>query len=586
MAGLLFAGVVTSCDKDNYAELDGNGSESMDIPEGYMKISFPVGTDMQTRAAVSGVTAYDIVSLHYLRYKKNESGEFILEQVGRPLDKQWKESQVWPLSYSDVIKKDETYRFVFLGNMDSDLWDGDNVVENISVNDNFTEARIHAPQSGFTADRMFYFFDSGEITATERNETVTTLLKRIVTRHDITPTSIPEDVSVTGNTYSDRYYNSLLLPGQPVGDKVFYTAESYMGEQLQKQLFRDIIFPLLYILDIKETLSGSTELEQQFKSMDKDTYLTEAYGEVWSGQTEVMKTSLNNYANQLGRGYVTGENRTKLLQFLDNLYKGEYASEMLAKIAELDYQKADVQEGAIAGISGTNCFTNAKESVSQSLTRCGQFPTWKNYTEMNIQLQGNFPTTLDFNLLSQENTTDPIRKIALTEGTEFKDNQLSIVCLAEKTSEQNFGFSSLTDTNGNPVSHPTFGEAGKALAANTFWEYYMDIQSINFSDDDTVGEGENKQEIYYSYKGLIESITDSDIPLTTDYLLSNSGGPVFDALVFAFHNTEGTTNLERALGVIYYNTANSPQYGFDFNIPDFKNVTVTKVWRSERKNEK
>ena len=108
IAGLLFAGVVTSCDKDNYAELDGNGSESsenVDIPEGYMKISFPVGANTQTRAAVSGSTTRDIVSLHYLRYKKNESGDFILEQVSRPLDKQWTESQVWPLTYSDVVKK-------------------------------------------------------------------------------------------------------------------------------------------------------------------------------------------------------------------------------------------------------------------------------------------------------------------------------------------------------------------------------------------------------------------------------------------------------------------------------------------------
>lgn len=587
IAGLFFVGLITGCDKDEYAELSGNGPENpgnMEIPDGYMKISFPVGTTPQTRAAVSNTTR-DIASLHYLRYKKDASGNFILEQANRPVDKSWGETQTWPLTYSDVVKKGETYRFVFLGNMSPKLWNNETVVENISVNDNFNNARIHAPQSGFTAERIYYFFDSGEITVTETetNKSVPTLLKRIVTRHDIVPTTIPENVQAEGGTYVERYYNSLLSLGQPVGDKVFYTADSYMGAQLQKQLFRDIIFPILCILNDYQTLSGSTEVEQKFQEMDKDAYMSEAYGAVWNNQMTELKNWINIYAEQRNRKYVMGKDRENLLTFLNDLYKGLYASDMLAKIAKLDYPQANVQSGAIAAIPGTNCFTNAKKTVRGSLTRCGQFPTWIDYNSMNIQLQGNFPTTLDFTLSSQGTLkTAPIRNIKLSEPSPTKDRQLRVVCLAEKSTTENFGFSSLTNDQGQSVAFPEFGTNGKPLAANTFWKYYMDIQKIEFDNNEDTGETGETQKIYYSYHALITAISEKLQSPTTEELLIKNGGSVYDALVLAYHNSERDTDLQRAYGVIYYNQENSPQYGFDFKIPDLKNVKVTKVWRSEQ----
>lgn len=235
---------LTSCNEEILPEKENPTVNTADVPEGYMRVSFVPGDDVQTRGAVNDwvTTIYRVEALLYhdgeiMKFSDSEDGKVLL-QTDEGNSVKWPYTQN---SYERTLKRGETYTIVYLGNIPEEKRTD---IEKLST------AKIMAPDGNwnewFNSNNMYYFFSKEFTVPTDEEQktmTIDVMLRRLVSRHIIGGFGIPEGCDSGEGSYEDRYYESFLNENHPLGlgKKMFSGVESVMGKQFVRRLTMDFI---------------------------------------------------------------------------------------------------------------------------------------------------------------------------------------------------------------------------------------------------------------------------------------------------------------------------------------------------------
>lgn len=600
--GLLFCGIsLISCDKDDFSRQENKevaNTEDTDVPEGYVRVSFPETEAVQTRAMASGPKDA-IANLWYLRYKK-VGEDFILDKKDNPIhNTDWGTVTTWPFKYTDDMKIGETYKVVFLGNMDKRLFGsetGNDLLTGVNIGDNFNDARINAPVSGFSSGKVFYFCCPNEFTATKTESSSTmnvpVTLKRLVSRLRLTTYGIPSEVqstvSSTERNYDNRFYASWLEDAHPMklGERIFNDATGALGSQFREQLKKDIIFPVAYMLEQNGKLT-STNAPTVY------TWYTSVKDSYWSNYTVMttanMQTYLKDRANSSGyyNDVLSASGMPEsLCQFIEALYtgNGSYVTNMLNQIKTENIKQYQSLAGGNLKTNGS--FTIAKQQVVAALKAAEQqrreLVTWDhilNNGTIKVGLEGTAPQTLDFNLDVKETQNLSLTQMDLLPGSLFEDRMLEIQFLGYKTGTANWNIVSLHYSTENDIPLPgtTFPTGISSPNSSRTYRISPSSMTLNAGKDETA----TPDRICYSYGKLI-----TNLGTYPDKLDASKLDNIFcDALAAVYGIARTLIDLNRDYGLIRdpKSTGSFEQYGVDFYVPDFTspNFAISMEWKEE-----
>ena len=188
LAGVLLGGIcLTSCNEDDFIKNEEavQPSQPDDVPEGYARVCFSCGNNVQTRVATGDVSNYVSYVDAYI-YEDDGSGNYKL--INKGFDNIYSPSSEpaqWPLKYIKELMKGHTYKAVFLGNVNNTLF-GEQVLTGVEEGKDFTEAEIHRPvNTVFSGNNLFYIAVTAPFTVQDGMQDVSVTLKRIVTGHTI-----------------------------------------------------------------------------------------------------------------------------------------------------------------------------------------------------------------------------------------------------------------------------------------------------------------------------------------------------------------------------------------------------------------
>ena len=595
MIGLLLGGIsLTSCENEDWIEKEGTiQSASEDVPEGYAKVYFPCSNEMQTRVASGTVDNY-VSYLDVYIYEKQDEDFLLIKDGNQSIVTPENASQeTWPLAYSTTLKKDVTYKAVFLGNVNNALFSGTTVLSGVSEGANYEDARISTPAIGFS-DKTMFFMANVEFTVQDGNNNVPVILKRIISGHSIANYGFNgasgDIISVCkGMLSEDQSLGGQIFGGETDSDKDKEN-KSLMWQQLHQRLMRDFIFPIAYVLKEQGTWTSGTELDTWWNTGSNVSDFWDIYEDTGFYSDDYSAEDMLNGLLQEGLPLWLSDTdkKSKVLSLVNDLYsnKDNCIDAILKAIKEQDLKQV------ISGVAEeSGSYTLTQEAIAEHLaTALGQsslFP-FKQGTDITITLN-KVPKTVDFDLNIPTGGTEESSEQTVHVSS---DGSLDFYFLGT-TDESfgNFGFSSLTDaTTSIAVSLPeTF--PGQPLNPNVRITYRVTPDSP-LSWDGEVEESESTT-VYISYNKIAEAITTSGI---TDLSKEDLTGEV-----------NGSVRVENApfrMGIkasYYINRQGetsfilTPQYGqedtgvflpnrqafFTMPMPDFSNLTVDTKWEYE-----
>lgn len=597
LLSLLVLGLV-SCGQNEADELcNSNNGNGMEVPEGYMLVSFPIEGEVSTRAAElnpSTGAQTRIQHLQYLLYKKPDGGSdtdcsaWVLEKKGTIEENG--SGIYFPKSFSLPLPIDNQYKIVFLANVSESLFTGqtESLLENVEVGTNsYSEAIVNAPDVAFGENNMYYlanatFNTTKEVEGDSKKDVIGVCLQRMVSRSLLTTYGIRGEYDETQTTYEGRYYSSLLNDDAIIGKFVFGNdVNSALGESFHQLIMEDIVFPFAYMLDSQKNLDGAMKT---WFDEEKTSY--EAIYEARGIEKTVIEGNLQNYAS--GRTNFTNQTLAKNVQAFiqelkDNTSQLNYIGEMLQVIKVKDI-KNTVED--VSASKGT--FTIAKQSTAKQLENDqkagGVFGAWNYWMNtkptMNAQLQGTVMTAVDLDLNMKKTSDDlSINNMTLTNATEREDSSLPIILLANKTGEYKFNLSSLKSSFVKPLPENGITE-NKELKPNISTTYRVTPTDVTWDGATITGK---PIKIVVAYGSLFNKMKELSTGKSWENVLSE------DEIKYALY---AVYNLLRADAVDFTLTDgrltkdSKTTVGFYFNIPDFSNehLTGTLSWEVDEVN--
>lgn len=581
---LLLAAAFTSCDKQETEDMQ--NTPDMDIPAGYMKVTFPA-EKAETRA-VNGDDRR-ISHLRCLVYKEDENQTYRLLQNNVLFEHSGGTTVSWPYTdFSIYVPKDADYKVVFLGNVDKSLFEGqtDDLLSGVENDAAYEDASIIAPAAGFDESKynLYYWagcsFNTTPQEPDNNNMTVSATLKRIVSRCRLSGYGIKEGTDELGpeNNYSSWFYYSLLNDDGLLGEQVF-GATGKMGDRFLDILKTDIIYPIAYMLNTKNSLDANSAAGQWYNSVGGESY---DFDGRWLN-SDGIRTYLKECAKQR---YYESEKGKALNLFIDDLLdendsKG-YRKKMIATIKENNVMNLELNKKA---------YSYAKEETAKSLrtaqsgNEAGKFlTTWENMFggsySMDIALDcKNVPLKLGLDLQVKEraDTYKPTWKVTLSsasnsrnEENKYNDKMLNLYFLGDKESNATFGFSSLKLTETTPVyALPSTGfSLGGTMQPNKSLDYRTVPKNIRLGNKAMEN---NKVKICFIYGNLIDAIEEVGWPVSFDRTNIRA---VFTDALGSVSSLSWRVELDDQYGRLTTSDKTS-QAGFDFYIPDFSSSNLT-----------
>ncbi len=580
---LLLAAAFTSCDKQESEDMQ--NMPGMDIPAGYMKVTFPAEKP-ETRA-VDGDDKR-ISHLRCLVYKKDEAQTYRLLSNDVLFEHSGGTSVHWPYTaFSIYVPKDADYKVVFLGNVDKSLFEGqtEDLLSGVESDAVYEDASIIAPAAGFDESKhnLYYWagcsFNTTPQGPDNNNMTVSATLKRIVSRCRLSGYGIKEGTKELGpqNRYSSWFYYSLLNEDGLLGEQVF-GATGKMGDCFLDILKTDIIYPIAYMLNTNGSLETSSAAGQWYNSVGGKNY---DFDGRWPNPN-----SIRNFLNENAKQSRYKDEKGKALnQFINDLLdendsKG-YRKKMIVTIKENDVTNLELNK---------KTYSYAKEktaerlNTAQSGNEAGKFlTTWENMFggsySMDIALDcKNVPLKLGLDLQVKEraDTYNPTWKVTLSsasnsrnEENKYNDKMLNLYFLGDKESNATFGFSSLKLTETMPVyALPSTGfSLGGTMQPNKSLDYRTVPKNIRLGENVT----DSKVKICFIYGKLIDAIEEVGWPVSFDRMNIRA---VFTEALGSVSGLDWAVELDDDHGRLT-KSDNTSQAGFDFYIPDFSPSNLT-----------
>lgn len=586
---LLLAVAFTSCDKLETEDMQ--SIPEMDIPAGYMKVTFPA-EKTETRA-VNGEDRR-ISHLRCLVYKEDENQTYRLFENDVLIEHKGGITVTWPYTeYSINVPKNANYKVVFLGNVDKSLFEGqtDDLLSGIENNAAYEDASIIAPSAGFDESKynLYYWagcsFNTIPTDPDNSKMTVNATLQRIVSRCRLSSYGIEEGTTELGpqNNYSSWFYYSLLNDDGLLGEKVFGSTGK-MGDSFLEMLKTDIIYPIAYMLKSRNSLDLNSTAGQWYNNVGGDAY---DFGGRWQSPDDI-RTWLTNYAKN--SSYYTGENGNALNQFINDLLdendgKG-YRKKMISAVKENDV--VDLQNNNRPSYSYAKELAAEMLQIAQSGNGKGKFlTTWESMYggtySMDITLDcKNVPQKLDLDLqvTEKQETYTKICTVTLSSAStsknaenKYNDKMLNLYFLGNKEGNSTFGFNNLMINQNSPVNALPEGgfSLGGTMEINKSLDYRTKPKNIQLGN----GVTDRKVKIYVIYGKLIDAIengwpssfTKMQIRKVFEDALASVAG-------LATAGSVSKVELDDNFGRLTKSDNNS-QVGFDFSIPDFSPSNLT-----------
>lgn len=588
---LLLAVAFTSCDKLETEDMQ--SIPEMDIPAGYMKVTFPA-EKTETRA-VNGEDRR-ISHLRCLVYKEDENQTYRLFENDVLIEHKGGTTVTWPYTeYSINVPKNANYKVVFLGNVDKSLFEGqtDDLLSGIENNAAYEDASIIAPSAGFDESKYNLYYWAGcsfSTTPTDPDNskmTVNATLQRIVSRCRLSSYGIEEGTTELGpqNNYSSWFYYSLLNDDGLLGEKVFGSTGK-MGDSFLEMLKTDIIYPIAYMLKSRNSLNPNSTAGQWYNQVGGDSY---EFGERWQESSSNIKSFLTNIAKNNSKLYTSNELNHFIDDLLDESDNKGYRKKMIAAVKASDV--ADLQNNNRRSYSYAKELAATMLQTAQSGNDEGKFlTTWENLQggsySMDITLDcKNVPQKLGLDLQVKENQetytktcTVTLSSASTSKNTEnkYNDNMLNLYFLGNKEGKSTFGFTNLMINQDTPVNVLPEGgfSLGGTMEVNKSLDYRTKPTNIQLGDAVT----DTKVKIYVIYGKLIDAI-ESELPSSLD---KASVQTVFKHALGALsglYSGEGQVRVELYdnFGRLTTNAGDNRngQVGFDFAIPNFSPSNLT-----------
>lgn len=490
--------------EDGKLTIPGNGTDTTDIPEGHVLVSFVPEEQAQTRA-----TTYDnsIFYVQALLYEGDDyiDGEVLLNhpegstQTGWPYNK----------TFQRPLKRGTEYTIVYLGNVAKTEEKSGSMVNTteglLSAEDKFSTARIHTREEGFKNTNMYYFFSEKFTTSAEpevKKQDIPVMLRRLVSRHI---------VADAGNLSGDgSFYENLLQDGSPLGQQIFgheasSEAKSLLWQMFHDKMMHDLIYPMAYALKKSNTWDDDNSLGQWWQQNGED-YGNKQYtnGEltaidnnykIYSGWLDPVNDTFNPIAN--GK-------REALLQLLDDMYsnKNSCIDNMLKRMKDQNIKEYLNQQNPQE--RGEPSFTIAKqkaiEQLKETLPKEKFFP-FESITNVKVTLN-KIPTVIGFDLEAKEEKQNVEKNIQLTDGNTGKSTVFDL--LGTKSEGMTFGYSSFI-ANGKELGLPS-DFPSKELSPNISTTYRIVADGTPQWNDEI--DENNKTKIIISYGYIAEALLD------------------------------------------------------------------------------
>lgn len=578
---LLLAAALVSCNQEEAETI--LGKTPQDVPEGFMKVTFSTGGGM-SRAELKPVNGADIRIQHlqYVIYQKQQDGSETTygKDNGRVTVFSGKTSSQWPYPVSIILPKGEDFRIVFLGNVDKSCFDGENA-ELLTLGDgNYSDARIHAPSNpgGFNDNNLYYWANVAFDTKSDENsQDLSATLQRIVSQSVLTTQGIPEgfnDFSVNDTHYYNRYYRYLISQGEL--NKAVFGEKSQFVEQLRKQLEKDLIYPIAYMLNRYNSLSGEAATWLNGHSVNDFDY------------PHPMETTtiLNN--KSLSYPIYEGESGKALSEFVNSLLYGDDVLMSIANsVIEQDkFNKVTSAKNEMVGLLSNQEYGQVGNYAGIAFPTFDALVSKNTDIKFEIELSSEITTEVDFDLNSQSKSVpqDVIALSASAAKTE-SDCRIAFSCLAPKDNSVDFAIKPAIKYGDADINYlPTEFLCGQTMLPNIRTCYRLVTTDLKLGDKLS----DKEIEINLVYGKLVEKIdNDGKLPtgITADQLKnvfkfalsaaydlynSNAGGPIAEI---------DNENCQLSTGVGQY----THKMGFNFRYPDFStnNLSGTLTWETE-----
>ena len=562
------------------------------VPEGYGLVVFP-GSKAQTRASIDNPfigSNTQIGHLQYLIYQEVPAGSSSYELL---VNKEVNKPETWPASAQTTsLKATGKYKVVFLGNVSNSLFGDETVLSGIDEGASYADAKIHLPSfNKFNSGNLFYWFRSADFEVEAGKTTVVPItLQRIVTRSSLTTYGIQEGITVNGEDYPSKFYASLLDQNHPLGfyNNVFGQG-SLFEKTLQEMLERDIIFPLALCLENVNMLDSNKEYASWYNGLDKEEYLQNYVVSSAGGKSqytqnaysslEEAKTALSTLNEKIR---LNANDGTVINDYLEKLYKGEYAQKLIEGIIADDFLNDDNKQSVTA----------TKQAIIEALKKeqnsnGALFPTWSHLSNMNVQLSGNYPSAVNFDLevVGESKTFTEPSTVALSPSTETTDKTLNIYLLGSTNENENYTFA-LQSLSGDGITFTTDCISGQTLRPNMWTNYRLVPSNIQLGEKLS----DKICKVIVSYHHLTTQIESSKVNKCIKYplMFSNNLGKYIqwttDNKWWNFGT--GTSDASRATGRILTDFKDQQdKVGIFFQIPDLspRNLTGTLNWIAEVK---
>lgn len=441
------------------------------VPEGYSLVIFP-GSHTMTRAT----NETRITHLQYLIYQK-EGNEWIQYLDNRKINQDFSS---WPIKAIALsVPKGKEYRVVFLGNVDRSVF-GSNQTEEVLTGTgegtNYSAARIILPRVEFS-DRNMYYHAMADFNTNEENvPVVNILLKRIVSRNDITKEALSADYTdgVTNDaTYKAAYWKQIIK--ENMKGCIFTDANSTFSSQVAEGLKRYLIYPLIYC--------GLVELSDATGLIATGSYPAVAkFMEEWDygyKPEQIYLDALLKYRNyDINSGYITKEYANNLYirhaEYLYGVFIGNRDAVTHSKaLTEIFNNNIKITEKDDNGVTSwpnsidaaiEKTITAFSKNYTSGVLLPWRFMTGSPYSVVNINTR--IPIAIDFNLENQEYEENPGNKYyqLKSNADNTKDKYISIITLGDiNTSSNKLGITSISSaaSGGTNIDYA-------AVAGNTF----------------------------------------------------------------------------------------------------------------------
>lgn len=585
ITGLVLSGMsLTSCNEDRYSEMTEhitNGTAN--VPEGYMLVSFVPKGSPQTRANHQG-EGTDLFHIQYILY----DGEGKVVRQASLLDNEQGTSVSWPYQnggFSQALKRGETYRIVYLGNVASPKNSGSEE-QLLTGSEQYSTARIHIPENGFEGNNLFYIFSKEFTVSSDKEQTSMTIdvvLRRLVSKHRIASYGIPDGFDPGTGSYADRFWESLLNEEHPLrlGRQVFGDINSMLGKQFREQVFKDIIFPVAYLFFKNNCVDENTKLG---KDWNNGTIAPDSY---WNNYTDPngMKASLESIANNGNYDWKNaameewGKRAAALYQLIADMYedKDGILTEMYKRLQTDDIAKV---EGSQVGRKD-GAYTQAKKNTAKLLKTALQssgFGVW-DYDQLTVESSIQIPTEIDLDLKVTDKEEFGRKQIKPS-----ADGALDFYLLGTADDTPVFSFTKIYDKEAGDVAYPDLTEfPSQPLTPNVAYTYRIQPKDGVFNlDTDQVMDEDTPDNIYFSYYNMLSGINLSDRGLNLkDLTDSESSFPRLLQLPMAvvYSCEPKDFQLDSEKGVYYY--AGNDQFHIVFNHPDFTTLEIKTEWGLE-----